>query len=347
MDLRQIILNLVEKQGEARASEVIKKTGFSRTYVNRFFQQLRDEGLLLLIGKANKARYIHADNQRYREEMNKIKAKKYLLINKGLEEDDVLTQIKKQTGIFEKLESNVKEIVEYAFLEMVNNAIEHSHSNEIEIEIAKEGRICFFKVKDKGIGIFNNIKEKKNLPDDLSAIQELLKGKTTTLPNEHSGEGIFFTSKLADLFIIRSNTKKVIFSNIEEDLFIKDIKRAIKGTQIYFAIALKAETKLEKIFSQYADETYTFSKTKATIKIYKQKGANISRSQARRLVSGLHNFKNVELDFSEVETVGQAFADEVFRIWHTRYPQIDIVYTNANENIVFMIERAKNRTYKK
>ena len=66
----------------------------------------------------------------------------------------------------------------------------------------------------------------------------------------------------------------------------------------------------------------------------------ISRSQARRILGGLDKFRTVILDFKNVKTVGQGFADEVFRVWKRHYPNIDIVTKNANENITFMIKRA-------
>ncbi len=68
--------------------------------------------------------------------------------------------------------------------------------------------------------------------------------------------------------------------------------------------------------------------------------AQISRSQARRIMSGLEKFKTIILDFSGVETVGQAFADDVFRVWKNRHAGVKIVPKNMNENVVFMIKRA-------
>ena len=76
------------------------------------------------------------------------------------------------------------------------------------------------------------------------------------------------------------------------------------------------------------------------IKLYKMDSEYISRSQARRILSGLYKFKTVILDFKGVETVGQGFADEVFRVWKLNYPDISIIPNNANENINFMINRA-------
>jgi STAS-like domain of unknown function (DUF4325) len=66
----------------------------------------------------------------------------------------------------------------------------------------------------------------------------------------------------------------------------------------------------------------------------------ISRSQAKRILTGLEKFKYVTLDFKGVRLVGQGFADEVFRVFKNRYPDIQIDYINANDDVKFMIERS-------
>ncbi|MEK7515598.1 MAG: DUF4325 domain-containing protein, partial [Patescibacteria group bacterium] len=45
------------------------------------------------------------------------------------------------------------------------------------------------------------------------------------------------------------------------------------------------------------------------------------------------------LDFGRVPTIGQAFADEIFRVFRLKYPQIRIQTVNANEAVKFMIDR--------
>ncbi|GAH25948.1 unnamed protein product, partial [marine sediment metagenome] len=77
---------------------------------------------------------------------------------------------------------------------MLNNAIEHSESKKVEIIIERRKNNIIFEVRDWGVGIFNNIMNKKGLSSEMDAIQDLLKGKQTTAPSYHSGEGIFFTS---------------------------------------------------------------------------------------------------------------------------------------------------------
>jgi hypothetical protein len=45
----------------------------------------------------------------------------------------------------------------------------------------------------------------------------------------------------------------------------------------------------------------------------------------------------VVLDFKGVQTVGQAFADEVFRVWQKNHPAIRIEMRHAGENVQFMV----------
>ena len=65
----------------------------------------------------------------------------------------------------------------------------------------------------------------------------------------------------------------------------------------------------------------------------------ISRSQARRILVGLEKFESIILDFTRVPTVGQAFADEIFRVFKNKYPKKKIIAINTNEAVKFMINR--------
>jgi len=62
--------------------------------------------------------------------------------------------------------------------------------------------------------------------------------------------------------------------------------------------------------------------------------------EAKRVVVNLEHFREIELDFKGVATVGQAFGDEIFRVWHNAHPEIRLVPIHANDNIKFMIRRA-------
>lgn len=339
MDIKQLILDKISKQKEVRVADLVKATGFSRAYVSRFFQELKNEGKVALLGRANKARYVLAEKSRVLAEKKKILNIRRILRNKDISEDIVLDSIEADTGIFLGLKNNLAKILEYAFTEILNNAIEHSRSKIIEVSMERKRDGLNFNVIDRGVGIFNNIIEKRKLKNELEAIQDLIKGKQTTAPKQHTGEGIFFTSKAADTLTIQSSRKKLIFDNKLNDIFIKDAKY-IKGTKVFFNIGTKSAKNLEIIFKEYSGDSFGFEKTKVIVKLYKMGAAYISRSQGRRVFSGLDKFKTVELDFRGVDSVGQAFADEVFRIWKSKHPRINIIYKNADENIDFMIKRA-------
>ena len=340
MDVATKIMSLLQKKREIRSADIVKLTGFSREYVNRFLRELRDDGSIVLIGKANKARYVLADDKIISNIKNGIWSYNRDLKNKNLLEDRILSDIKEKTGIFNDLEKNILDIVDYTFSEMLNNAIEHSRSDIIFVKMKKSVCKIYFQVYDKGIGIFNNLIEKKKLKTEMEAIEDLIKGKQTTAPEAHSGEGIFFTSKMGDNLTIKSSGKTLLFDNIINDVFVEN-SRAIQGTRVTFSISLVSNKIMKDIFAKYTDDSFEFSKTDVKIRLYKMGTEYISRSQARRVLSGLEKFKYITLDFEGITIAGQAFCDEMFRVWKAKHPNKTIAYKNANDNIDFMIKRAK------
>jgi anti-sigma regulatory factor (Ser/Thr protein kinase) len=343
IDVKTLILEKIQLQKQIKSSQIVKETGFSRAYVNRIFQKLRDEGQIILLGKANRAVYVLAEKEALDEAKHQILEFREVFENKNLSEDDVLKRIKNESGILLELKNNVSEIINFSFLEMVNNAIEHSQSGEVTVAMSKEKDIITFSVIDTGIGIFNNIKNKFDLTDNLSAIQFLLKGKQTTMPDSHSGQGIFFSSKMADAFMIVSSGKKIRFFNKNDlnDVFIENVKDE-PGTQIYFVVSLNSDRSEQAVFEKFTNhDTFEFSKTHILIKLYEISKNPLSRSEARRVMIGLNNFKEIILDFKNVDSIGQSFADEIFRVWQKNHPDIKITYINAVENVEFMIKHVE------
>lgn len=339
MNIKQIILDKLNRKGVIKTSDIMRDVNFSRAYINNFFQELQNEGKIVLIGKGRGAKYVIADKEKIQKIKKGLVSIRKKIKNQDLSEDTILEQIERDTGIFVGLNKNVASILNYGFTEMLNNAIEHSQSDEIEIRFKRKENIIQFEVIDFGIGIFNNIMQKKQLKNELEAIQDLLKGKQTTMPREHSGEGIFFTSKIAGNFVILSSNKKLTFNNIIEDIFVQDIKYK-KGTKIIFAVSEESDVKIEDIFNEYSGDTFEFDKTKVSVRLYKMGDVYISRSQARRIMVGLDKFNLITLDFKHIYTVGQSFADEIFRVWQNYHPNIKIEIVNTNDNIDFMINRA-------
>ena len=341
MSIRNLILNKVGKKGEATVSDVVKETGFSRAYIHRFFQDLTDEGLIVRVGQANRARYVFAGQENVQKAKLGILSFNRIFKTQGLQEDQVWDKVVSETGILNKVSENVRRIVEYGFTEMLNNAIEHSHSKDVKIMINRQSGLIRFDVIDRGVGIFENIIHARHLRSTEEAIQDLLKGKQTTSPEEHSGEGIFFTRRIADTFVIRSSQKKIFFDNLENDFTVLSIK-PVSGTKVTFTVGVDSVKSLSDVFRKYTTEEYEFGTTEVTVRLYKpgQTGAFVSRSQARRILAGLEKFKNIILDFSGIAAVGQGFVDEIFRVWKKKHPETQITLANANEDVVFMVRRS-------
>ena len=55
----------------------------------------------------------------------------------------------------------------------------------------------------------------------------------------------------------------------------------------------------------------------------------------------IDKFKTVLLDFNEVDSIGQAFADEVFRVFKNQHPDIELISIRTNEAVMQMIKRAQ------
>ena len=102
---------------------------------------------------------------------------------------------------------------------------------------------------------------------------------------------------------------------------------------------------MQKVFEEFVEENPEgmpkFDRTHILVQL-SQLGDEryVSRSQARRICLGLEKFKHVVLDFKDISTVGQGFVDEVFRVFQSKHPGIKITYTNANDDVRFMIERS-------
>jgi len=259
-------------------------------------------------------------------------------IDKTISEDSVWEEdIKKH---FSGVPDNIKRIWTYGFLEMFNNAIEHSKGKYINLVINQNKVFTCMSVSDDGIGIFSNIKKKLNLSDEKDAIFELAKGKRTTDKTRHSGQGIFFTSKAFDDFIITS--KGITYAvNQKKDIKI-NIGRVKFSTLVYMYLENNSNKVLKEVFDKFSTETPgDFDKTIIPIKLANSDDL-VSRSQARRILSGLELFKVVTLDFNNINSIGQAFADEIFRVFPNMNPNTEIIAQNANEEVQYMINRAIN-----
>jgi anti-sigma regulatory factor (Ser/Thr protein kinase) len=263
----------------------------------------------------------------------------------GLQEDDVYRSFAAE--FVADASSAARNCFRYAFLELLNNAIEHSGGTRVEVEILKSEQLMAFHVSDDGMGVFRKVADVAKLSDRRQAVIEIVKGKFTTDPSNHSGEGLFFTAKCADALTLEANGLRCSFTSGGARVATGecDIRR---GTRASFQIGRGRRKTLKEVFNEYADASGDdgFHRTVIPVRVLGfgcSDTALVSRSEARRLVSRLETFKFVELDFSGVAEIGQGFADEVFRVFPARFPHVGLSRKNCAPGVEWMARRAESR----
>lgn len=262
--------------------------------------------------------------------------------NNNLEEDILWS--KDMAPLLKDLKGNVKEICQYGFTEIVNNVIDHSESDTLEIELTVDYLSLEIIVSDRGIGIFEKIKTDLGLEHPKQAILELAKGKFTSDPENHSGEGIFFTSRVFDRFFIFSHKLSFAGFGNDEGVMLEE-KDDCPGTTVCMEIKKNSPTLLKNIFDDYADpdKDPSFHKTIIPVELMQHEGESLlSRSQAKRLISRFDRFTEVILDFKGVTRIGQAFADQIFRVFTNKHPNVHLQIRNASVDVANMIKRVQS-----
>ena len=332
---KQIQAFIVDKVGDHPGDIthlVCKKFGISRQAANRHIRSLIQLGQITAKGATRNRQYsLKPIVDEYFE----------LPITPDLDEDKVWRDQVRPclTGIPE----NVMNICHHGFTEMFNNVIDHSEGQKVRVSIKYTPAKIGIRVYDNGVGVFNKIKSRFGLDDERHAMLELSKGKLTTDPERHTGEGIFFTSRMFDSFILTSGVHLFQHSEPDDDWLFEDLSPNLKGTGVSMLIDVHSKRTTRKVFDKYTskDGSYSFDSTHVPVALAKYGDDNlISRSQAKRLLARFERFKEVLLDFSGVNMIGQAFADEIFRVFKNSNPQIHLAWVHANKEVLKMIIRA-------
>ena len=334
--VRDFIIQEVGKNPGSISHIVSEKFGISRQSVNRYLLKLIRDGLLIPEGNTRGRRY----------HLKPIKEKEFFIpITPRLEEDSVWRQYLE--SLFNGIKPNVVNICHYGFTEMFNNVIDHSEATNALVGFKYMPNGIKITVFDGGIGIFKKITRDLELEDHRHAILELSKGKLTTDPEHHTGEGIFFTTRMFDEFSISSDNLYFSHSLDNDDWLLETKRSSGKGTLITMVIEPQSNRTAKEVFDRYTseDDDYSFTRmhVPVALAIYGEENL-VSRSQAKRLLARFERFKEVFLDFEGVEFIGQAFADEIFRVFKNANPNINLVWVRVNNNIAKMIKSVMNRS---
>lgn len=335
-EIRNFILENVSAHPKDISAFVSSQFGISRPAVLGHIDKLVKGGLLEAEGTTRARRY-----------------KLRLLVDEAFpfnlspdtEEDKVWRHLVRP--LLSDIPENVMRICEYGMNEMINNAVDHSEGTEATIHVQQSAADVSFLLQDNGVGIFNKIQRDLRLSEPRQAILELSKGKLTTDPSRHTGEGIFFVSRMFDKFVVFS--EGLFFSpNDMSDQEISKFQGSGRGTGVSMGISTRSKRTTQEVFGLYTseeDDDFAFSRTDVPVSLARFGGDHlVSRSQARRLLNRLQDFQRISLDFTGVDSIGQAFADEVFRVYVRNNPDIEISAMNTNADIDRMIRRVSSGT---
>lgn len=327
-----LIQGIVEKEPQLVTSAV-RKFGISRQAVLKHVERLKAQNAILVTGTKRKPVYELIPIQVVEQDFPLIE---------GLEEHEVWERL--VLPLISNLPANVLGIWIHAFTEMFNNAIDHSGGQTIHVQVTLSAQATEIQVSDNGIGIFKKIQGELDLQDERHALFELSKGKLTTDPKNHSGEGIFFTSRMLDRFeILAGGLFYVHRRDFKYDWLVGE-SRPQGGTLVTMALSNHSAMTSKKTFDQFSskDGEYGFNKTVIPIALA-QFGSDslVSRSQAKRILVRADKFEHVMFDFTDVTSIGQAFADQIFRVYANEHPEIQLSPINMNAEVRQMVERAK------
>jgi biotin operon repressor len=325
-----VIDRLFASREAVTSGEVAAAAGVSRQAAHYHLKAMEKQGQLVHEGAGRGGRY------RRRAQLTT----QYGI--EGLEEhvvwaDDYYLLKKLDLPVFDN--PKVKPILDFAFTEMVNNAIDHSGGTTVTTRWFTDPDRIAFEVEDDGIGAFRRMRESRGLEGEFDSIGEIAKGRQTTAPEAHSGLGIYFSSKMATKFILSSGQLTWTVDNERGDDAIGWLDQERRGTLVRCEVDTATNVNLTDVFNASSDpETLGFTKSNLRVSLFGE-GDFVSRSEAKRMGAHLEDFDLVEVDFTGMQQVGQGFVDELFRVWQRAHPNTRLVPVNANPAIVAMIAK--------
>ena len=332
LDIKEIVNRLVAERGQFATGDVAGAAGITRQAAHRHLRRMVAAGELVGVGKGRGSRYRRPTEHRFSFRRD------------GLDEDRAWKHIEAGLPWLVELPDVLRSIFHYATTEMVNNAIDHSAAATVEVSFEANAERIRLEVADDGVGAFERIRAGVGLANHLEAIQELTKGKLTTDPDRHSGEGVFFVSKIADVFAMESSGLAWTVDNLRRDFAIGAAADKA-GTRVLVECLRSKTGTLGELFAEYTED-FQFSKSRVVVKLFALGVRFISRSEAKRLVRRLDSFREVVLDFTRVEQVGQGFVDEVFRVWARSHPATQLLPVHMSPAVEFMVRRGQDSSRK-
>ena len=317
-------LRILANSGRITSGELADATGVSRQTGHAVLAQLVDEGIVEAVGAGRGSHYVLTGLRSYRWRVHALEEHR---VWDALLLDEALTDTR----------DPARSVLHYAVSEMVNNVIDHSGSADLSVGISTQVDEISISIEDVGIGAFEKVRAAMSFESHFDALGQMSKGKLTTDPERHTGEGIFFTSKAVDRFTLSANGIEWVIDNVVGDVAVGVSDREV-GTAIGLVHDAESTRRLESVFDGYSSG-FEFDRSQVVVKLFQHGKIFISRSEARRVAVGLDQFRVVVVDFADVHRVGQGFVDEIFRVWASNHEGTRLEPVNMNAAVEFMVRR--------
>lgn len=325
--LPEAILQFLAARGEASTGEIARAAGVTRQAVQYHLSRMLGSGVVRRSGAGPSTRYSRTASYSERWRIGEAT------------EGEVWAELKREVECLADITDQARSILNYAVTEMVNNAIDHSSGTWFEISVRCPDGVVTIEIADDGVGAFAHLRDRLGLPDTFAAIQQLSKGKETTAPERHTGEGIFFTSKAVDRFELESSDLRWVVDNRYDDQAVGDSPRQT-GTLVRLELDSDTQRRLADVFARFtSDDSSAFDTTRSIVRLFETGRTFVSRSEAKRLATRLERFDNVIIDFEGVNEVGQGFVDELFRVWQREHPGVTLTPVNMRPAVEQMVRR--------
>ena len=250
-EIRQFILRCIEGSPSDVVNRTCEHFKISRQAVNTHVRRLVKEEKISFTGTTKNRKYFIPTT---------VVLDALYPLDGSISEDVVWSKSVKP--LLNGVPENVIDIWHHGITEMINNAIDHSSGKAVIVTVKQSSIFTEVAIYDDGEGIFKKIQKAVGLQDERHSVLELAKGKLTTDPENHSGEGIFFSSRMFDNFTISSGC--VFFSHTHDQVedWILEHETGHGGTLVAMKLSNESKRISSDIFDKFAPgDSYGFTES--------------------------------------------------------------------------------------
>ncbi|WKB51705.1 STAS-like domain-containing protein [Eleftheria terrae] len=328
VDLQRWITTGATFHPQDLSAEAARRFGVGRSTASRALRELIDSGWLVREGRSRPS---------YRPGVMREVTRSYRLA--GLDEQ---TPWERDFAPCFDLPEGVAGLAHHAYTELLNNAIDHSGGSQVTVSMRQNRTHLHLLMSDDGCGVFDRIRDAFDIDDARLALLELSKGKLTSQPERHTGRGLFFTSRLFDVFDLYANGLVYQHQHWQRRDWLSANPLHRPGSTIFMSLPLNTTRTLAQVYEEHAAaDGADFGRTVVPMRLARLAGEDLeSRAQAKRIVARFQSFQTVELDFADVPVIGQAFADELFRVFAQQHPGVSLRPLNMSPAVAQSVREA-------